>query len=203
MDTTSKVNYSKLMEQALQSIGDKKPLLLLHCCCAPCSTHVLDVLCEHFKVLIHFANPNIYPQEEYNKRLNELYRYIDAAKPGNIAGFIADDYSHEQFLNAVKGLESEPEGGARCAVCFKLRLESAARAAKEAGAEYFTTTLTVSPHKNAAVLNTTGLELAGKYGIEFLCSDFKKHDGYKHSIQLCAQYGIYRQSYCGCEFSVK
>ena len=202
MHATQRVNYDAVMLKTLERLGDEKPLLLLHCCCAPCSSHVLNVLCSRFKILIHFANSNIYPPEEYDKRLAELYRYTDAAGLAGSVGFVQSDYSHENFLNAVSGTENEPEGGARCALCFEYRLGCAARAAKSAGAEFFTTTLTVSPHKNSDLLNRTGLRLAEEYGVKFLCSDFKKHDGYKKSTELCRLYGIYRQNYCGCEFSV-
>lgn len=180
----------------------KKSKLLLQSCCGPCSSHVLDLLSPFFEITVFYFDPNIFPEEEYLLRLDTQKQLIAAMGSEKIA-LVEGEYDHESFLNAVKGLENEPEGGARCAKCFEQRLEATAKKAKEAGYDYFCTTLTVSPHKNADVINKIGFELQDKYGVKFLPSDFKKKDGYKRSIELSAKFGLYRQNYCGCEFSKK
>ena len=183
-------------------MGKKK--ILLHSCCAPCSTAVIERLNDEFEITILYYNPNIYPEEEYVKRKNEEKRYIEILKEKGIEISMLDcDYESEKFYSAVKGLEAEREGGARCAVCFKLRLEETARKAKELGFDNFGTTLTVSPHKNAEVINAIGLSLSQKHEIDYLESNFKKQNGYKRSVELSKENGIYRQAYCGCEFALK
>lgn len=182
------------------SAAQTPPSLLLHSCCAPCSSHCLSVLAPLAKVTVLYFNPNIFPVEEYEKRKSEQMRFIKEAYP---QVKVCDcDYDHTLFLAAVKGLEGEKEGGARCTECFRLRLTAAARAAKTLGCDMFATTLTVSPHKNAPLINETGREIQAREGVEFLPSDFKKKEGYKHSILLSRRYSLYRQNYCGCEFSL-
>lgn len=194
-----KTDYNKLMLERL-SAAQTPPSLLLHSCCAPCSSHCLSVLAPLAKVTVLYFNPNIFPVEEYEKRKSEQMRFIKEAYP---QVKVCDcDYDHTLFLAAVKGLEGEKEGGARCTECFRLRLTAAAQAAKTLGCDMFATTLTVSPHKNASLINETGREIQAREGVEFLPSDFKKKEGYKHSILLSRRYSLYRQNYCGCEFSL-
>lgn len=194
-----KTDYNKLMLERL-SAAQTPPSLLLHSCCAPCSSHCLSVLAPLAKVTVLYFNPNIFPVEEYEKRKSEQMRFIKEAYP---QVKVCDcDYDHTLFLAAVKGLEGEKEGGARCTECFRLRLTAAAQAAKTLGCDMFATTLTVSPHKNAPLINEIGREIQAREGVEFLPSDFKKKEGYKHSILLSRRYSLYRQNYCGCEFSL-
>lgn len=171
--------------------------LLLHSCCGPCSTQVIEVLKENFDITIYYYNPNIDTNEEYQHRLEEQKRYCE------VVGIkvIEDGYNSEEFLSQVKGLEKEREGGARCPVCFKLRLEKTANKAKELGFDCFGTTLTVSPHKNAEIINCIGKAVQQSTAIEFLEGNYKKQDGYKKSIELSKKYNLYRQNYCGCIFS--
>lgn len=195
------VNYQKVLDVTLSSLCGNTPTLLLHSCCAPCSSYVLEYLSKYFKVTLYYYNPNIYPAEEYYRRLDnqkKLLEFIDTANPVDI---IPAQYEPKQFYDAVAGFEIDPEGGPRCGHCFKLRLEETAKAAKSGGFDYFTTTLSVSPHKNAALLNELGKEMSEKYAIPYLYSDFKKREGYKRSIELSNLYGLHRQDYCGCEFS--
>ena len=173
--------------------------MLLHVCCAPCSSHVLSVLYEEYDITAFFYNPNIDTAEEFDHRKQELWRLADALGIGGKK--LAPHYRPEEFLEAVRGLEDAPEGGPRCKECFTLRLRRTARQAAKGGYDYFTTTLSISPLKNAALLNAIGGALAQEYGVSYLFSDFKKKEGYKRSIQLSAQYGLYRQDYCGCRFS--
>ena len=197
-----KRNYQKEMERITKSFapGDK-PRLLLHSCCAPCSSAVLETVAPYFALTVYYYNPNIAPREEYQKRVEEQKRLLlQMPLPGPV-DFLEGPYEPDCFLQAVKGLEMVPEGGARCEKCFRLRLRKAAEAAKEGGFDFFTTTLTVSPLKNAPLLNQIGEEMAAKYGVRWLPSDFKKKEGYKRSITLSHQYGLYRQDYCGCAFS--
>lgn len=194
-----KVNYQLEMERIMAAEAGKRPRLLLHCCCAPCTSGVLGRVTGSFETDLFFFNPNISPAIEYEKRLAELWRFADAV--GHAGARIAADYVPEEFLSAAKGLEDAPEGGARCAKCFELRLGKTAEYAAQNGYDYFTTTLTVSPHKNADVINAIGGRLAEMYNVKYLYSDFKKKEGYKLSIEMSRQYGLYRQDYCGCMFS--
>lgn len=171
--------------------------LLLHSCCGPCSTHVIDLLKNDYEITILYYNPNIDTSEEYLHRLNEQKRFCDAVK----VKVMEIGYEPEEYLNAVKGFESEREGGARCEICFRLRLDKTAQVAKEKGFDLFATTLTVSPHKNSIVINQVGKEIEKAKQIEFLDGNFKKQDGYKKSIELAKEYNLYRQNYCGCKFS--
>ena len=185
---------------------EEKKKLLLHSCCAPCSTAVIERLKEDYDITILYYNPNIYPEEEYIKRKNEELKYIEILKnknPATIINFMDCDYDSETYYKAVKGYENEREGGARCAICFKVRLDKTAKLAKQNGYDIFGTTLTVSPHKNAEVINAIGQNISSNVGIEYLVSNFKKQNGYKLSVDLSKENGLYRQNYCGCEFALK
>lgn len=199
-----KINYQRKMEEVIGALqSGTHPRLLLQCCCAPCSSSVLAVLTPHFDVTVYFYNPNIHPQSEYEKRLAQLPKLLADAQYGGDIKVLEAPYVPEDFFSAVQGLETEPEGGARCTECFRLRLRETAKQAKALGFDYFTTTLTVSPHKNAETLNELGLSLGAEYGVQFLPSDFKKKEGYKESIRLSKAYDLYRQDYCGCVFSLR
>ena len=190
------VNYDKLMQEELRGAREKR--LLLHSCCAPCSSHCLSELSPQIGVTVFYYNPNLDCAEEYEKRKREQLRFL---RETGLADFLDCDYAPEDYLTAVRGLEEEKEGGARCAVCFRLRLERTAREAKARGFDYFATTLTVSPLKNAKLINTIGFAVAEEVGVKYLPSDFKKRGGYLHSVKLSEEYGLYRQDYCGCAFS--
>lgn len=190
------VNYDKLMQEELRGARDKR--LLLHSCCAPCSSHCLSELSPQIGVTVLYYNPNLDCAGEYEKRKREQLRFL---RETGLADFLDCDYAPEEYLAAVRGLEEEKEGGARCAVCFRLRLDRTAREAKARGFDYFATTLTVSPLKNAKLINTIGFAVAEEVGVRYLPSDFKKRGGYLHSVKLSEEYGLYRQDYCGCAFS--
>ncbi len=193
-----KINYQTKLDELTGSLT-YKPSLLLHSCCGPCSSYVTEYLAKYFDIYLFFFNPNIYPESEYIKRLDTQSKWLDRT---DYAKLIEGDYDHKGFLDAVRGLENEPEGGGRCTKCFILRLEETARVAALGGYKYFGTTLTVSPHKNAELINDLGETLAKKYRVKWLPSDFKKREGYKRSIELSREYELYRQNYCGCEFSL-
>ena len=199
-----KVNYQILCDKIINELTENnvRPTLLLHSCCGPCSTYVLEYLVQYFDITLLFYNPNIYPEEEYLKRLKAQREVIGKYSVLSSVKIVDLPYEHDEFLKCSDGLESEPEGGARCIECFRLRMEKTARFAAEKGFGFFTTTLSVSPHKNATVLNELGKEISEKFGVEYLYSDFKKREGYKRSIELSKELGIYRQEYCGCEFSL-
>lgn len=200
----NRINYDREMQAVLDQLDAEnlRPRLLLHACCAPCSSATLERLAGHFELSILYYNPNIYPPEEYHRRENELERFVrDAGYSG--VPVMELPYEPQEFYDAVRGLEEEPERGGRCTVCYRLRLERAAQYAAEHGFEWFTTTLSISPVKDPVRLNTIGVELAEKYGLNYLQSEFRKRDGYKRSLVLSAEYGLYRQDYCGCEFSKK
>ena len=190
------VNYDKLMQEELKGAQDKR--LLLHSCCAPCSSHCLSELSPQIGVTVLYYNPNLDCAEEYEKRKREQIRFL---RETGFADFLDCDYAPEDYISAVRGLEEEKEGGARCAVCFRLRLERTAREAKARGFDCFATTLTVSPLKNARLINEIGFAVAEEVGVQYLPSDFKKRGGYLHSVRLSEEYGLYRQDYCGCAFS--
>ena len=179
------------------------PRLLLHSCCAPCSSYVLEYLSQYFEVTVFYYNPNIYPESEYTKRVLEQQKLISEMRFKYPVTFIAGNYDSEKFYNMARGLENVKEGGERCFKCYELRLREAAKIAKNGEYDFFTTTLSISPLKNAQKLNEIGMLLAEEYGIEYLLSDFKKKNGYKRSVELSEQYGLYRQDYCGCVFSMK
>lgn len=196
------MNYDKKMWEIINNL-QMVPSLLLHSCCAPCSSTVISILSNYFKVTVLYYNPNIDTKEEYEKRKKEQIKFISEYKAKNKVSFLDCDYEQESFLNKVKGLENEPERGARCPVCFKLRLEKTAMEAKKNNFDYFATTLTLSPYKNAKQINEIGLFLEKSIGINYLVSDFKKNDGYKKSIEYSKEFNLYRQDYCGCKFSKK
>lgn len=197
------INYQKLLDRTIEEIRlqNRTPSLLLHSCCAPCSSYVLEYLSEYFRITVFYFNPNITSREEYEKRIAEQKRLISLLPVKNPIDFIEGEYCPEDFFELAKGLESVPEGGERCFKCYRQRISRAADYAKEMGFDFFTTTLSVSPHKNAEKLNEIGREEGKRTGVPYLFSDFKKREGYKRSIALSAQYGLYRQSYCGCIFS--
>ncbi|NMF05536.1 epoxyqueuosine reductase QueH [Clostridium beijerinckii] len=199
----NKINYQKELDSLIENLvkNEEVPTLLLHSCCAPCSSYVLEYLSQYFKITIFFYNPNIYPMEEYTRRVAEQKGLISEMKVKNEIRFIEGKYDTESFYKVNKGLEEEKEGGVRCFNCYELRLNEAAIMAKEKGYDYFTTTLSISPHKNSAKLNEIGRKLSEKYDVKYLYSDFKKKEGYKRSIELSKQYKLYRQDYCGCVFS--
>ena len=178
-----------------------KEKLLLHSCCAVCSSHVIYVLANDYDLSVFYYNPNIWPVEEYDHRKSEQIRLLSTAPFCKGVNYYDMDYDHQEYLEAVKGLEHEKEGGLRCNECFRLRLEKTAVYAKEHNFDVFCTTLTVSPHKNSEVINKIGSDLAEQYGIKWLESNFKKKDGYLHSTQLAKEYDLYRQEFCGCEFA--
>lgn len=198
-----KENYYLLFENQLNRIKEKGkvPTILLHSCCAPCSSHVITFLKEYFDITIIYYNPNIYPYEEYKKRKDEQIRLLNEIKSKNKLNIIDCDYDNNIYEKTIKGLEQEKEGGNRCYKCFWLRLDKTAQIAKENNYDYFSTTLTISPYKNSAVINEIGKELETIYNITWLYSDYKKKDGYKKSIQLSKEYNLYRQNYCGCIYS--
>ncbi|MBQ9902122.1 MAG: epoxyqueuosine reductase QueH [Clostridia bacterium] len=198
-----KINYYLECEKEIRRNEGRLPRLLLHSCCAPCSSSVLEYLSPHFDITLFYFNPNITPEKEYRKRVAELHRLISEAEYPNPVRIIEGRYDSGEFFDMARGLEDLPEGGERCAKCYRLRLEETARVAAEGGFDYFTTTLSVSPYKNAQKLNAIGTELAGQYGVKYLLSDFKKKDGYRRSIELSARYGLYRQNYCGCIYSAR
>ena len=202
-DKTCKINYQLECEKEILHNEGRLPRLLLHSCCAPCSSYVLEYLTAYFDVTVFYYNPNITPAEEYSKRVAELRRLLTEAPYPHPPRLLEGRYDSAEVFEIARGLESLPEGGERCFRCYRLRLEEAARAAAEDGYEYFTTTLSVSPYKNAAKLNAIGGELAQQYGVRYLYSDFKKKNGYRRSIELSAQYGLYRQDYCGCIYSAE
>ena len=198
----NKRNYQKEMDALIErnAAAGEKPSLLLHVCCAVCASYVLEYLYEHFNITIADYNPNITEEKEYLYRYSELRRYVAERGMGEIR-FLDVEYHPEDFFAMAKGHEGDREGGARCALCFSQRLGYTAKLAKSGGYRYFATTLTVSPLKNAEVINAIGLKLGEETGVEYLPSDFKKKNGYKRSIELSKEYDLYRQNYCGCVFS--
>ncbi len=189
-----------LCKEELAKITTPKKILL-HSCCAPCSSHVITYLAPYFNITVLYYNPNIYPKEEYEKRKQEQIKLINELNTPNKLDYLDCDYDNDVYEELIKGYENCPERGARCPICFKLRLEKTAKLAKEHNYDYFCTTLTVSPYKNATQINEIGASLSDKYQIKWLYSDFKKEDGYKKSIELSKKYNLYRQNYCGCIYS--
>ena len=200
-----KVNYQKELEKLLKQRGEEQrvPSLMIHSCCAPCSSYVLEYLSEYFKITIFYYNPNIYPESEYTKRILEQQKLIRDMKFRYPVSFLAGKYDKEKFYEMAAGMEDLKEGGARCMKCYELRLTETARQAVAGEFDYFTTTLSISPMKNAQKLNEIGVRVGEEYGVKYLVSDFKKKNGYKRSIELSKEYGLYRQDYCGCEFSMR
>ncbi len=202
---SQKVNYQIVLDKILEEIStwDRTPTLLLHVCCAPCASYVLEYLSSYFLITILFYNPNIYPEKEYYKRFEEATKLLEMVKYDNPIKLLSIPYSNKQFYDRVAGFENEKEGGKRCGVCFELRQEKAAQYAADNGYDFFSSSLTISPHKNAQLLNKIGHELEEKYNIRYLYSDFKKKNGYKRSVEIAKEVGLYRQDYCGCEYSLK
>ncbi len=196
-------NYQLTLERELARLAQegRTPRLLLHSCCAPCSSYVLEYLSAHFDITVFYYNPNISPAEEFTRRAEEQQRLIAAMPLPRQVQFLCGAYEPERFAAISRGMEHLPEGSERCFACYRLRLEEAAKAAKELGFDYFTTTLSISPLKNAQKLNEIGGKISAAYGVTYLYSDFKKREGYKRSCQLSAEYKLYRQDYCGCTFS--
>lgn len=195
-----KINYSNLCEDILGKLDGKKRLLL-HSCCGPCSSYVISYLTRYFDITILYYNPNIYPYQEYLKRKEEQIRLINELDTINKLDIMDCDYDNDLYEKKICGLENEPERGKRCKVCYEMRMEKTASLAKDNGYDYFCTTLSVSPYKNADWINEIGKELEDKYDVNWLYSDFKKKDGYKQSILLSQKYKLYRQDYCGCIYS--
>ena len=198
-----KQNYQLMLDELIRKecAAGKRPSLLLHACCAPCSSYVLEYLSEWFDITVFFYNPNISPAEEYEFREKELVRLIEEMKLSGSVQLLRSDYNPAEFDEIALGLESESEGGSRCARCYRLRLRKAAGEAAARGFDFYTTTLSISPYKNAEWLNTIGAEEAEAAGVRYLFSDFKKRNGYKRSCELSEQYGLYRQDFCGCIYS--
>ena len=198
-------NYQRELEQIIADCVSKSrvPRLLLHSCCAPCSSYVLEYLSRYFSITVFYYNPNIYPPREYGKRVQEQKRLVEALPVIHPLTLQEGTYEPDRFFDLARGYEQMPEGGERCLRCFRLRLEEAAKAARDGAYDYFTTTLTISPLKNAAKLNEIGEEAGALYGVKHLPSDFKKKNGYKRSIELSREYDLYRQNYCGCIYSQK
>ena len=198
-----KINYGLLLDKKLAELdkSGERPTLLLHACCAPCSSHTLTVLDKYFRITLYFCNPNIAPEEEYIFRLNELKRLVKEMELD--ITIIEEAYDPAPFYELAKGLEDLPERGERCQRCIGYRLRKAGEKARELGCDYFTTTLTISPHKDCTFINECGAAIAEECGVAYLFSDFKKHDGFLKSMRRSAELGLYRQKFCGCEFSVK
>ena len=199
-------NYQHELYKIIDGINDScVPTLLLHSCCAPCSSYVLEYLSTYFEITVFYYNPNIYPASEFEYRLKEQQRFIreflENNPSANSIHFMEGKYENDRFYEVVKGLEQEPERGLRCTECFKLRLGESAKVAAKEEFDYYTTTLSISPHKDAELLNTLGSEIGEKYGVKYLYSDFKKKGGFLRSTKLSEEYGMYRQDYCGCVYS--
>ncbi len=196
-------NYQLELEKRLATLNREGvvPTLLLHSCCAPCSSYVLEYLSQYFRITVFYYNPNIYPDEEYVHRVEEQRRFIEALPARHPISFLEGAFDKERFYAMARGKEHLPEGGERCWGCYELRLREAAEQARRLGFDWFTTTLSISPLKNAQKLNDIGLRLEQEYGVAYLTSDFKKKNGYKRSTELSREYGMYRQDYCGCVFS--
>ena len=192
------MNYQEMLDKTLLEIGDRRPRLLLHACCAPCASYPLEYLSRRFDITVYYYNPNIMPLEEYEKRRGEFAKL--RVFPFT---FVSEPWDNARYLALVRGHENDREGGDRCALCFRLRLEETAKKARAEGFDYFATTLTVSPHKNAQIINGIGESLSAECGVPWLYTDFKKREGYKRSTQLCRELDIYRQMYCGCRLGAE
>ena len=197
----NKINYQKETDSVIESLNGTVPTLLLHSCCAPCSSYTLEYLSRYFSITVFYFNPNISPKAEFDKRFAEQKRLIETLPSENKISLICGDYNYDEFLNIARGYETVPEGGERCFRCYRMRLEKTAELAKQNGFDYFCTTLSISPLKNSQKINEIGFDVAEKYGVKWLPSDFKKREGYKRSIELSREYDLYRQNFCGCVFS--
>lgn len=196
-------NYRRELERLIEKLGGKRPALLLHSCCGPCSSSVLEYLSEYFSITLLWYNPNLYPEQEFHRRWEAQLQIIERMGLEDKVRILALPHRSEDYYSAVQGLEQQGEGGSRCKECFRLRLRECARLAKEMGFDYFCTTLSVSRHKDAVLINALGEEAAAEFQISWLPSDFKKRDGENRSVELSEKHGIYRQLYCGCEFSLR
>ena len=201
----NKVNYQKELDKLIKKLDEEGsvPSLLLHSCCGPCSSYCIEYLSQFFNITVFYYNPNIFPEEEYYTRVKEQERFIKEFPTKYPVSFIEGDYDTKSFYEIAKGLEQEPEKGARCHKCYELRLRRTAQVAKEKGFDFFTTTLTISPMKDSQVLNEIGQRIAIEEGVAWLMSDFKKKEGYKRSTELSKEYCMYRQDYCGCVYSYR
>lgn len=197
----NKINYQIETDKIINSISGNVPRLLLHSCCAPCSSYTLEYLSKYFEITVFYYNPNISPKSEFDKRLEEQKRLIESLPAKNKITLVAGDYCYDDFLDIAKGYEDCREGGERCFRCYRMRLEKTCKMAKDLGFDYFCTTLSISPLKSSQKINEIGFEIAEKYGVKWLPSDFKKREGYKRSIELSREYNLYRQNFCGCTFS--
>lgn len=194
------INYQKELDKIISQL-DVRPRLLLHACCAPCSSYVLEYLTEYFDITVYYYNPNISPEGEFEKRFDDVKRLISEMPLKSGVKLIKGVYRYEDFIDIAKGLEEVPEGGERCFACYRMRLEKTAGLARDEGYDYFCTTLSISPLKNSQKINEIGFELEKQYGVKWLPSDFKKKEGYKRSIELSREYNLYRQNFCGCVYS--
>lgn len=201
IEAMNRRNYQRETDRIIEKLGQDRPKLLLHSCCGPCSTAVLDYLTKYFSVTLLWYNPNLYPEEEFERRYATQLEVIEKLGMRQTVSVIREPWQSEEYYAAVKGLEAEPEGGKRCHACFRLRLARCAKRAEELGFDYYCSTLTVSRHKNAVVINAIGEDEAALAGVRWLPSDFKKRDGENRSVEISERLGIYRQVYCGCEFS--
>ncbi len=205
MNPNQKINYHTILNNLIEDWKQKnqRPRVLIHSCCAPCSTYTLEFLCEYADVTVLFANNNIHPESEYNKRASVQQEFIDNfnKNTGNDVKYIQEKYNPQDFYKKVRGLEKEKEGGSRCTSCFQMRLDIVAQRAQEMGYDYFGSALTLSPKKNSQLINKLGLEIQELFSVKYLPSDFKKNNGYKRSIEMCNEYEVYRQCYCGCIFA--
>lgn len=197
----NKINYQKLTDKVIDDFGERVPRLLLHSCCAPCSSYTLEYLANYFEITVLYYNPNISPEGEFEKRFAEQKRLIESMPAKHKITLIKGEYNYEDFEKIARGYEDVPEGGERCFRCYRLRLSRAAELAREKGFDYFCTTLSISPLKNSQKINEIGYELEKEYGVAWLPSDFKKREGYKRSIELSREYNLYRQNFCGCIYS--
>lgn len=197
----NKINYQKLTDKVIDGLGERVPRLLLHSCCAPCSSYTLEYLANYFEITVLYYNPNISPEGEFEKRFAEQKRLIESMPAKHKITLIKGEYNYDDFEKAARGYEEVPEGGERCFRCYRLRLSRAAELAREKGFDYFCTTLSISPLKNSQKINEIGYELEKEYGVAWLPSDFKKREGYKRSIELSREYNLYRQNFCGCIYS--
>ena len=195
-------NFQKEMDKILEKFDlENPPSILLHSCCAPCSSHVISYLSDFFYITVFYYNPNISELDEYNRRAEEQKRFIAEYPSKNTVKFLEGDHNPREYFELIRGLEKSPEGGERCVKCYRMRLAETAKIAKEKGFDYFATTLSISPMKSSALINAIGSEVAGIYDANYLLSDFKKKNGYKHSVELSKEYDLYRQDYCGCIFT--
>lgn len=197
----NKINYQKETDRVIENLNGSVPTLLLHSCCAPCSSYTLEYLSQYFSITVFYFNPNISPKEEFDKRFAEQKRLIENLPAKHKISLVCGEYDYNEFLAAAKGYETVPEGGERCFRCYRMRLEKTAALAKQKSFDYFCTTLSISPLKNSQKINEIGFDIAEKYGVKWLPSDFKKREGYKRSIELSKEYNLYRQNFCGCVFS--